>query len=412
MKLVKMSLLAATLIASSAFAIDNVKVSGDAKLYYATHDDTNNNIEAGLFDKTSSDGQAALGLGLTADLTEGVSAGVHLTALSALGLTNIVSNVWEAGLQDEFWFDEAWIAGTAFDTTVKVGRMTLDTPLAFTETWSIAKNTFEAGVLLNQSIPDTTLVGAYIGESNAGGVGQYANVVANLDGNQNTNFGLVNGGKGAYAVGAVNNSWKPLTAQAWFYNLPSHAQAYWVQGDIALDFGLNLGAQYTGIEIQDNTFGGVGEQTNDAFAVMAGYELKDIVTVSAAFSQTGTNNNGLRAGFNVFGQQSKLYTEAWWNYGYNTRADTTAINVTVKTPEELTYVGLGLYVTQDTVGENGTGVDQKEDMMEVTLEASKSFGPLDVALLYIMTDAEDQNVNIAGEGESYNTVQAYLTYNF
>ena len=35
MKLVKMSLLAATLVASSAFAIDNVKVSGDAKLYYA-----------------------------------------------------------------------------------------------------------------------------------------------------------------------------------------------------------------------------------------------------------------------------------------------------------------------------------------------------------------------------------------
>lgn len=213
MKLVKMSLLAATLIASSAFAIDNVKVSGDAKLYYATNDGENMVTDAALFNKDSSAGQAALGLGLTADLTEGVSAGVHMTALTAMGLTNIVSNVWEAGLQDEYWFDEAWLAGTYGKTTAKIGRMTLDTPLAFTETWSIAQNTFEAGVLLNQDIPDTTLVGAYIGESNAGGSGQYANVVANLDGNQNTNFGLVNGGKGAYAVGAVNNSWTPLTVQ-------------------------------------------------------------------------------------------------------------------------------------------------------------------------------------------------------
>ena len=35
MKFTKMSLVAALLVGSSAFAIDNVKVSGDAKLYYS-----------------------------------------------------------------------------------------------------------------------------------------------------------------------------------------------------------------------------------------------------------------------------------------------------------------------------------------------------------------------------------------
>ena len=415
MKLVKMSLLAATLIASSAFAIDNVKVSGDAKLYYATDDAAENVADASLFNRDSSAGQAALGLGITADLTEGISAGAHMTALSAMGLTNIVSNVWEGGLQDEFWFDEAWLAGTYGKTTAKIGRMTIDTPLAFTETWSIAKNTFEAGVLINQDIPDTTLVGAYLGESNSGGAGLYGNVIANFDGNQNTNFGLINAGKGAYAVGAINNSWKPLTAQGWFYNLPSHANAYWLQADLTFDFGLLVGGQFTGIEIKDGALGtgAAGtEKTNTAMSAMAGYEIKDIVTLSAAFSQAGTSKNQLGAGFQVFGAQSKLYTEAWWNYGYITRADTTAINVTAKTPEELTYAALGLYVTQATVGENGGGVDKKEDMMEITLEASKSFGPLDASLLYIMTDAEDNNVDTNGEGQSFNTVQAYLTYNF
>jgi hypothetical protein len=403
MKLVKMSLLAATLVASSAFAIDNVKVSGDAKLYYATNDGENMVADAALFNKDSSAGQAALGLGLTADLTEGVSAGVHMTAISAMGLTNIVSNVWEASLTDEYWFDEAWLAGTYGKTTAKVGRMTLDTPLAFTETWSIAKNTFEAGVLLNQDIPDTTLVGAYIGESNHGGAGQYANVVANLDGNQNTNFGLVNGGKGAYAVGAVNNSWTPLTVQGWYYNLPSTATAYWVQGDLALDMGLSVGAQIAGIKATGVT---VGDDANTAFAGKVGYEMKDTFAVSVAGSQTGENDNGIGAGFNVFGVQSKLYTEAWWNYGYITRADTTAINVTATTPEALTWVALGLYATQTTTTD-GVAAGTDLEMTDITVTASKSVGPLDVTLAVISTEADDQNA-----GDSYLTAQAYLTYNF
>jgi imipenem/basic amino acid-specific outer membrane pore len=58
MKLVKMSILAAALIGSSAFAIDNVKVSGDAKLFYGTNDSMDTtltpNNDAGLFNKVSS----------------------------------------------------------------------------------------------------------------------------------------------------------------------------------------------------------------------------------------------------------------------------------------------------------------------------------------------------------------------
>jgi imipenem/basic amino acid-specific outer membrane pore len=412
MKLVKMSLLAATLIASSAFAIDNVKVSGDAMLFYGTNDgfDTgfNSSSDAALFGKEYSWGQTSLGLGVTADITEGISSGVHVTAISAMGLTNIVSGVFEGGLTDEYWFDEAWLAGTYGKTTVKVGRMTLDTPLAFTETWSVAYNTFEAGVLINEDIPDTTLVAAYIGEGNNGnamgqwGTGQYAGVTADWDGSQNTTFGLVNDGKGAYAIGAVNNSWTPLTVQGWYYNLPSTATAYWLQGDLAFDMGLTAGVQVAGIDANV----AAGDSSNIAYAGKVGYEMKETFAVSAAGSQVGENDNGIGAGFNVFGAQSKLYTEAWWNFTYVGRPDTTTINVTATTPEELTYVALGVYATQASVGDNG-GVAAKVDMSEVTLEVAKSFGPLDAGLYYIFTDADDQN-----NGDAYNSIQAYFTYNF
>ena len=56
MKLVKMSLAAAVLLGASAFAIDNVKVSGDAKLFYTT----NNTGNFDLFDKDSSAADTAL----------------------------------------------------------------------------------------------------------------------------------------------------------------------------------------------------------------------------------------------------------------------------------------------------------------------------------------------------------------
>jgi len=419
MKLVKMSLLAAALIGTSAFAIDNVKVSGDAKLFYGTNDQMDTTLthddSASLFSIGSSWAQASLGLGVTADLAEGISSGVHMTAVSQMGLSNIADGVCESSLTDEYWFDEAWVAGTYGKTTAKAGRMTLDTPLAFTETWSTAYNTFEAGLITNEDIPDTTLAAAYIGGANNGNTlgswntNHYAGVTADNNGTQNTTFAPVNNGRGAYAFGAVNNSWEPLTAQGWYYILPSLTNAYLVQGDLAFDMGLTAGLQVTGLTDINVAS---GDDASMAVAAKVGYEMKDMFAVSVAASQTSENNNGYGAGFNVFGVQSRLYTEAWWNFGYVGLPDTTAINVTVTTPEELTYVALGAYMTQATVGENGTGVDQQADMSEVTLEAAKSFGNLDAGLYYIYTDAEDQNLDAAGEGQTYSSVQVYLTYNF
>ena len=420
-----MSLLAATLIASSAFAIDNIKASGDAKLYYSTSDDADNS----LFNKNGAAGQAAASLSISADLTEGISAGSKITALSTLGLEGqLVNNVWEApsGLTDSFIVNELWLAGTIGKTTGKIGRMPLDTPLVFTETWSITENTFEAAVLINQDIPDTTLVGAYVGGSNAqafGGSGAGIGGVISTSANGSTFSQFY---KGAYAAGAVNNSWAPLTAQAWYYGATSTVNAYWLQADLALDFGLLLGAEFTGLDIKEGAladatatppFAGLNDSSNTAWAVMAGYEMKDSFKISVAYSQTGEDkDNSVGAGMNLAGSgQSKLYTSAWWNSQIVATVDTSAINFTATTPEELTYVGLGLYVTQVTVGENGTGADKNADLLEVTLEASKSFGPLDTSLVYILTDQEGVNLSTAGDattGQSFNTVQAYLTYNF
>jgi len=434
MKLVKMSLLAAALIGTSAFAVDNLKVSGDAQLMYSTSDadgQTSNaivgNTSGTLFDKDSSAADAALHLGVTADLAKNdlvtVSAGLKGTILTTLGLeNNLVSNVWGgahtattatgatyggalggAKVENASWVNEAWVALSAGKSTAKLGRMELDTPLAFTETWTIEQNSFEAAVLINQDLPDTTIVAGYIGngngtetfgqdlQSNVYGLGLAVGGVVNGDGEFATY-----GTDGAYAVGVVNNSWSPLTVQAWYYDVSKLAQAYWLQADLNLE-GIMAGAQYSGITLDKKTG---ADLSSSALAVMLGYEMKDMFTAKAAYSQIDTD---FAAGFNTATNtgtaQSKLYTEAWWNYGFVTQADTTAYSVSVTSPVQ-GIVDLGLYYT----AADQSAAKGDNDLSEITLTAGKTLGPVDLTLAYI-------NATIADD-DAYNMVQAYITLNF
>jgi len=431
MKFTKMSLVAALLVGSSAFAIDNIKMSGKADLFYMT---TDGNLgyaglsdKSDLFGKDNSAADAGLNLNITADLAKNdlvtVSAGAGYTVLTTLGLeNNFVSNVWGgahsatvpttanygsplggAKVDNASWVNEAWVAvslNQMSKSTLKLGRMELDTPLAFTETWSIEKNTFEAAVLINQDIPDTTLVGAYVGNgngnetfgqdatSNVQQLGLAAGAVVN-NGGEFTTFAT----NGAYAAGVVNNSWKPLVVQAWYYRLTSLASAYWIQGDLDM-MGVTAGLQYASVDVDGTA------DASSTIAAKIGYEMKDLFTASLAYSTVdkdgvlGAANTATTTG------ASKLYTEAWWNYGYVTRLDTDSFNVTVTSPVN-GMVDLGLYYTSAST--DSTNVD----MNEITLTAGKSFGPLDATLAYIYTDADDQNA-----GDAYNAVQAYLTLNF
>ena len=457
MKFTKMSLVAALLIGSSAFAIDNIKMSGDAKLFYMTNDArdggyqaiknavTGKNEAGSLFSKDSSAADAALNLNVTADLYKNdmvaISAGAGYTVISTLGLeNNLVSNVWagshtattgtgatygtmNAGLlngakvENANWMTEAWLAVTAGKTTVKLGRMELDTPLAFTETWSIEKNTFEAAVAINQDIPDTTLVGAWVGNGNGNETfGQ--NLQSNVQGldlaagpvvNRNGKF-TTYGTNGAYALGVVNSSIDGLTVQGWYYNVMRVAEAYWLQADANIA-GILAGAQYSAVKAD-----GTGTKEDNVYALMLGYDLKDVATFKVAYSDVNKNGSLGAAGFNTATTTgiSKLYTEAWWNYGYVTRSDTQTISVSAEA--NVATIDLGAYYTDANQGSKKdiAGNELRNiDMKEFTLTAGKDFGPLNATLAYIYTKADDQNIKpYATKGSAYNSVQAYLTLNF
>ena len=416
-------MVAALLLGANVYAIDNVKVNGDAKLFYSTTETDAVNAPD-LFDQGASAGQFAFNIGVTADLTEGVSAGATLTALSTLGLeNNLVSNVWESGVEDQYWFSEAWLAKTVGKTTAKVGRQALDTPLAFTERWSIVPNTFEAAVLINQDLADTTLVASYVGKSNAGNAGagagiggvinsfqqaQFIDVNANgvydagtddiVGVEQNSNFNSFY--NGAYVFGLVNNSIKPLTVNAWYYGAESVGTAIWASADLNMD-GILAGVQYA-------TFDPAAAATTDgsAVAAMLGYEMKDVATIKVAYSTTDDNVDDVGAGFNLAGAQSKMYTEMWWNYGNVAAAGTDSYAITVEGKAMDTDLTAGYYVADRD--RTGTAADQ--ELTEITLTASRSYGALDASLAIIMDEYD--YAPAAMVDDEATTVQVYLTYNF
>jgi hypothetical protein len=278
--------------------------------------------------------------------------------------------------------------------------MSLDTPLAFTETWSIVPNTFEAAVLINQDIPDTTLVGAWVGNSNGRDAANAAVTGAARDGimRVDAKFGTF-ALNGAYAAAVVNNSLKFLTAQAWYYNVVDVADAYWLQADWACQLvkGVKVGVQYADMSPKGTGIALAGADDSKAVAVKLAYAV-DALNVSAAYSDR--NKNGGLSIQNVAGSgQSKLYTESYWSYGYVGAADATAWNLTAEYDLK-GLAKLGAYYTNV----NTDWANKSGDLSEVAVTASKSFGPLDTTLAYINTKANDV--------ASYNTLQAYLTLNF
>lgn len=75
----------ALLLATSAYAIENVKVDGKAKLWYQTGVQDISPSGVDMFQQKGSVGQAAFELGATADIMDGLKSRVSLIGLDALG---------------------------------------------------------------------------------------------------------------------------------------------------------------------------------------------------------------------------------------------------------------------------------------------------------------------------------------
>jgi len=450
MKFTKLSLVAA-LAVSAAFAGGDIEpvaapvvetspweFSGDAKLYYSS-----TNVEDGvsLFDQEGAAGQAALNLDLSYTFASTWKLNMGLTGLATLGLDDsVVSGVWlyagagsdASGSQftsvgDALWIDTFNITGTAFDgkATFILGRTELDTPLAFSETWSIANNTFDAAVAMVKPIEELTLVAGYIydGNGNADRLGTFARESAGFTGSTGY-FPIAGIEEGAWTVAAIGTI-SDITLQAWYYDVINVAQAVWAQADA--DFsGFTVGGQYAWMTGDSTLTDALGDfDDSSAFAGKLGYKM-DAFNVWAAYSSvddkgfldisnTATMLSGAGwggAGLHPMSGQSKLYTEAWWNYGFvgNPGSDSFALSASYNVGDLSIFNGIELLGQYTSVSNDASALDYNLDEF-TALIGTKAYG-LDVQIAYIWAELETDASLATAYTTSSDTVQAYLTYSF
>ena len=458
MKFTKLSLIAA-LAASAAMAGGDIapaedvvvveeavspwSFSGSAKLFYSTTDGDN----VDLFSQESAIGQSAVAANVSYAFADTWKANFGVTGLATLGLDDsVVSGVWlyaganatndPAGVTsvgDALWVNIANVTGTAFDgkATFILGRTELDTPLAFTETWNIANNTFDAAVAMVNPMEELTLVAGYIYDGN--GNGERVSTLGGGFTGSDGYFPLAGVEEGAWTVAAIGK-WDNVTAQAWYYDVIDIAQAVWAQVDGSYN-GFTFGGQYAYIDPTDlgDALGlDLGDSESTAYALKLGYSM-DAFEIWAAYSAVDdggvvsvSNTATMLSGAGWGGAsgypsgQSKLYTEAWWNYGFVglpgaktiAAAASYKVNDSVKLTAQYTSEkdGLNTLMTLDPEVPTAT-----MDMDEFTFLVDTSFYGLDVSLAYIYsdytTDSLDADYANAGTFDN-NTLQAYITYNF
>ncbi len=232
----------------------NWEWSGTAKVYYQTMDHENYVLGNGpvvgnsndMFDRRSSAADAGLQLRVAnKDVIAGFGFGAELTGLSTLNLVRygvVTASMQSAGLNvmspdaddalSSAWVSQAYLTYGLGNTSFKIGRQELPkslSPFAFSEGWNIFKNTFEAALIVNTDLPDTTLVGAYVNRAN--GSLSYAGSIVAITAGTGANHMAPDladwrdvGENGTYMLTAQNKSIAGLTATGSFYYAPSFAK--------------------------------------------------------------------------------------------------------------------------------------------------------------------------------------------
>ena len=407
MKLFKMSIAAMLVLQVSSYAIENVEFSGAGKFFYATLDGDGTSH---WFDKESAYSQFGLDLAVAADLGAGFKGKAALTGLATAGMKGDVANSpWATtDTGNQLWISELSIAKNVTDkTSVTLGRQKLDTPFIFTEVWNIAANTFDAVLVENTDIGSTTLIGAYVDKGNGLDAFDSVNSAIRPSGKLKDPFEKFMNNNGAYTVGAINKSLPGTTLQGWYYHIDDTAKAYWLEMDSEYE-GMLFGLQAAGLDMDNEVD---AAKTSRGYAAKIGYVGVDHLTLSAAVSQTHKDGSSEYKIANLAsskgttgGEQTKLYTEAWWNFGYVSKPGVTAYNATMlyTIPD---MVDLGLFYT--AANQVNAVNDGKADMNEITGTVGEHFGALDASVAYIYAKAKDFNDN-----QWYSTVQVYVTYHF
>ncbi|MBN2419198.1 MAG: OprD family outer membrane porin, partial [Deltaproteobacteria bacterium] len=216
--------------ASLSESIKNGKVNGELKIWYQTNDnDLNDNS---FLDKENSIFDAGVNLGYTTAPYRGFNFGVNFYAINDLGAYDNFANKSIHNVdhsETTSWLGEAFIGYNKKNTTVKLGRQNIKSPLINSDDWAVFPNSFEALWIQNRDISNTTVVASYISRERT------------LTKHTFEDFA---GDKG-FMLGAENKSIKDIALSGYYYHIKgaSDINSVYVQLVTKLN-NLNVSTQY------------------------------------------------------------------------------------------------------------------------------------------------------------------------
>jgi hypothetical protein len=402
-----------------------LKWYGQSVLYYQTAENGAAVTDAELFDGDVSKANAGLKLGVTgANLAgTGLGFGAEIVALGTLGLHkdidenghhDFVADTMQktSGGLEGGELTQAYLTYAIANTTVKVGRMELPkglSPFAFSESWNVFKNTFEAALVVNAGdVPDTTLVGAWVMRSNAiGNLGAWSDMGANDN--------------GVFMLTAVNKSVAGLTLTGTMYYAPElalleeDAMIFW--GDAK--FSTKIAGNTIKVAAQGGMLDVDAEDPTIAYGVKAGgkYDIPAMGNVALCVAYTGVDLQNAADNLSVqnlgTGVKTPLYTQMVANQNAISGATSengTADTIMVKgsATYDIPALGSTTLITQYsmTERESGAGVSLI-DYNELDVIAKTKIKGATVLAAYVHQENDDDN-----DATDNDIVRVWAKWNF
>ncbi len=368
--------------------------SGQAVAYYQTTDWANG---VDLFDQDGARGNVGLQLrAVNKDLFWGFGAGGEVSGVGTLGLDNdVIGNVMQSANTSNNdgeggWISQAYLTYGFGNTSIKAGRQELPkalSPFAFSEGWNVFKNTFDAALIVNTDISDTTIVGAWVQGGNFCGV--------------NTNmsdYNKVNGDDGIFMLTAQNKSVEGLSLTgSWYYaaDMIGADDANILWGDATYKMDNFVIAGQAGTVMSD----GFNDDTV-AYGAKIGGNF-DMFSASLAYSGVDDGDTGI---FNVGGVKTPLYTQLILNQNFiRSDSDTFVARAGMKA------LGgkFGLAYDYSTINSGALEGDYSE--LDLTYK-TKVFN--DSTTLFAGYVYQDLDSDVAVWDESRNLIRFWARYNF
>ncbi|MDD5359904.1 MAG: hypothetical protein PHI02_06525 [Sulfurovaceae bacterium] len=276
------------------------KFSGQAVGYYQALGLDIANVD--LFDQELASANAGLQLTATNDnLIGGVGFGVQLNGLGTLGLEeDVVAYPMQQGNSlNSAYISQLYLTYGIGNTSLKVGRQELPkalSPFAFSEDWNVFKNTFDAALVVNNDIPNTTVALAWVKRANYNDSAVMADNYNGFSGITGMNeFNSINDNDGAFMLTAQNKSIDNVILTGSYYNVSTNTNGdYILWADAQINVGnLNIGLQ-----------GGKAEEGANAYGAKVATTISD-VNLALAYSNVGGHGGFKQLG----GTTSPLYTD-------------------------------------------------------------------------------------------------------